>query len=132
MIDNMSLARRSTVQDSSASLILKHANLAVKLLVELAAFVAFAFWGSTVGSGGLAILAAIAVPATAVVLWGLFAAPQSRRRLTAETRVPFELAVFALASLALFVAGAVVAAITLGAVVIVNSALMTALHQWGE
>jgi len=37
---------------------LKAANLAGKFLLELAALAAFAYWGSTVGNGQVAVLAA--------------------------------------------------------------------------
>jgi hypothetical protein len=114
---------------SSSKLKLKAANLAVKFFLELAAITAFAYWCSTIGNGESAILAAIAAPSTAIVLWGLFAAPKSRRRLPVATRVPFELAVFTLAPLALCAAGSIIAAITLSVVVIANSVLLTLLHQ---
>jgi hypothetical protein len=110
--------------------IFKHANLAVKFVLELAAFAALGYWGSTVGSGVVAVLLAIAAPATAIVLWGTFAAPRSRRRLSLAARVPFELVVFTLASLALVAAGSVLVAIVLAVVVVINSALLTALQQW--
>jgi hypothetical protein len=75
-------------------------NLALKFLLELAAFASFAFWGASVGSGAVSVALAIAAPAVAIGLWGLFAAPRSKRRLPTAARVPFELSVFALAIVA--------------------------------
>ncbi|HEX3618148.1 MAG TPA: YrdB family protein [Solirubrobacteraceae bacterium] len=109
---------------------LKAGNLALKFLLELAAFAAFAYWGASAGSGVGAILLAIATPAVAVLVWGRFAAPKATRRLRLGARVPLELGVFGLAVLALLAVGSAVAAILLGALTIVNSVLLTVLDQW--
>jgi hypothetical protein len=111
---------------------LKTANLALKFLLELAAIAAFAAWGASVGSGAGAIALAIAAAAIAILLWGVFAAPRSTHRLPRAARVPFELAVFALAAAALLEALDPVAAIVFGSLAIVNVALMTILGQWDE
>jgi Protein of unknown function (DUF2568) len=96
----------------------------LKFLLELAAFAALAYWGATVN-----IALAILAPAAAIVLWALFAAPRSARRLPTATRVPFELAVFAAAVAALFAADAPVLALILGVLVIVNAALLAVFDQ---
>jgi hypothetical protein len=105
-------------------------SLALKFLVELAAFAAFAYWGASVGSGVTSVVLAIAAPALAIVLWGLFAAPRSERRLATAPRVAFELTVFGLAIVGLLVAGARVAAVVLAVVVAVSTALLTFFDQW--
>ncbi len=43
----------------------KSANLAVKFLLELAAFAALAYWGARTGHGAWAIVLAIAAPLAA-------------------------------------------------------------------
>jgi hypothetical protein len=111
---------------------LRALSLALKFLVELAAFAAFAYWGASVGSGAAAVVLAIVAPGLAIVLWGLFAAPRSRRRLATAARIPFELSVFALAIVALFVADAPVAAIVLAVLVATSTALLTRFDQWEE
>lgn len=111
---------------------LRTANLAIKFLLELAAFTAFAYWGTVTGSGALSILLGIAAPATAIILWSVLAAPRSSHRLPTATRVPFELAVFALAAGALVAAGNFLAAITLTVIAIANSALLTVFDQWSQ
>jgi Protein of unknown function (DUF2568) len=113
----------------SALVALSAANLAVKFALEIAALVAFAYWGATVGSGAVSVLLSIAVPLLAVVLWGTFAAPRAERRLPIRLRAPFELAVFAMAALALLTASSA-AAIAFAVVVVVNSVLLTLLGQW--
>jgi hypothetical protein len=100
-------------------------SLALKFLLELAAFAAFAYWGASVS-----IVLAIAAPALAIVLWGLFAAPRSERRLPLPARVVFETAVFVLAVVALLAAGALIAAIVLAVLVAISTALLTRLDQW--
>ena len=108
---------------------MRAANLAVKFALEIAALVAFAYWGGTVGSGAVPVLLGIAAPLLAAVLWGRFAAPRATRRLPLRLRVPFELAVFALAALALLTASSG-AAIAFASVVVVNAALLTVRGQW--
>jgi hypothetical protein len=109
--------------------LLKALNLGAKFLLELAAFAAFAWWGGTVGHGVVSVLCAIAAPLLAAVLWGRWAAPRAKRRLPLARRVPFELAVFALAAAALATVS-VVAGVVLAAAVAVNAALLTAFGQW--
>jgi hypothetical protein len=109
---------------------LSAANLGLKFLLELAAFAAFAYWGASADDGVVSVLLAIAAPAAAIVLWGIFAAPKSKRRLSDAARVPFELSVFGLAVVALVAAGAPAAAAVFGVLVILNAALLTAWGQW--
>jgi hypothetical protein len=109
---------------------LKAANLALKFLLELTALAAFAFWGTTVDGNVVAGLLGIAAPLAVIVLWGIFGAPKSRRRLPIRARVLFELAVFALAAAALFAADTAVAGIVFVAAVLVNAALLTIFDQW--
>lgn len=109
---------------------LKAANLALKFLLELAAFAALAWWGATVGSGVVSVLVAVAAPLGAIVLWGLFAAPRASRRLPLPARVPLELAILGLAALGLGVVAGVTAGLALGVLIVLNAALLTAFGQW--
>jgi hypothetical protein len=118
------------VRETGAVAVLRAANLALKFLLELAAFAALAYWGATTGGGAVSILLALAAPAVAVALWAVFAAPRSERRLGEAARIPFEIAVFAVAVFALVAAGAPVPALLLAALVLVNTALLTVLGQW--
>jgi Protein of unknown function (DUF2568) len=111
---------------------MKSANLAVKFLLELAAFAAFAYWGARAGSGATAVVLAIVAPAAAVVVWGVFAAPRSGRRLPLTARAPLELGVFALAGAALAAAGSVVLAVVFGGVAVLNAVLLSVFHQWEQ
>lgn len=111
---------------------MKDANLAVKFALELAAIATFAYWGATLDGVVVSVLVAVAAPASAVVLWGLFAAPRSSRRLPIRARVPFELSVFALAVAALVAVDWIAAAIAFAAVTSVNAVLLTRLDQWEQ
>jgi hypothetical protein len=108
---------------------LRAGNLALKFALEVAAIAAFAYWGATTASGLIAVLLAIAAPMLAIALWGRFAAPKSSRRLPLRVRIPFELAVFGLAALAL-VSLSPPLAITFAVAVLANTLLLSLLHQW--
>ena len=108
----------------------KAANLALKFALELAALAAFAYWGTALHGTAVSALAAIAAPLVMIVVWGTFAAPHARHRLAGAIRIPFELAVFALAAGALLAAGARVPAAGLAALVLLNSVLLTRFDQW--
>ncbi|MGP7997039.1 MAG: DUF2568 domain-containing protein [Streptosporangiaceae bacterium] len=111
---------------------LRSANLAVKFLLELAAFAALAYWGASTGHGAVRVVLAIAAPVAAIVVWSLCCAPRARWRLAIPARVPLELAVFGLAAGGLAAAGGVTLAIIFGAIVVVNSVLLTVFHQWEQ
>jgi hypothetical protein len=108
----------------------KAANLALKFALELAAVAAFAYWGTTLHGTAVSALAAVVAPLAMVVLWGTFAAPRAQRRLSTAIRVPFELAVFALAAGALLAVGAPVPAAGLATLAVLNSVLLTRFDQW--
>lgn len=105
-------------------------SLALKFVLELAAFAAFAYWGASAGSGAMSVVLAIAAPAPAIVLWGLLAAPRSKRRLPTAARIPFELSVFGLAIVALLLAGAPIAAALVAVLVATSTALLARFDQW--
>ncbi|MEA2218633.1 MAG: hypothetical protein QOJ35_1259 [Solirubrobacteraceae bacterium] len=108
---------------------LSNANLALKFVLELSAFAALAAWGATTGHGVWSVALAFAAPAVAIALWAVLAAPKSPRRLPLAARLPFELAVFAAAAGALFVAAGPAAGIAFAIVAAVNAALLVAFDQ---
>ena len=99
--------------------------LTVAFLAELAALAAFAGWGwSAVDATGWRLLLAVATPAVAAALWGVFAAPRAPVRVPALT-VLVKVVVFGAAVLALFATGHPVLAIVLGAAAVLSSLLST-------
>ncbi len=109
---------------------LRGINLALKFLLELGAVATFAAWGADVADGAASILLAIGLAGLAIALWGVLAAPRSSRRLPSGARIPFELAFFGLALVALLALGAGAVAAVFGVAVVVNAALLTALGDW--
>ncbi len=86
-------------------------------------------WGATVGDGAVQVLVAVAAPLTAILLWGVLAAPKAANRLSTGPRVVFELTVFGLAVAALAAAGDGGAAILLAVAVTVNFLLLARFGQ---
>lgn len=103
-------------------------NLGLAFLLELGAVAALGYWGwRTGGTLPIRLTLAIAVPAVAVVLWGLFAAPQ------ATVSVPVlavltKVVVFGGAAMALWQLDQRVLAIAFPAVVIANLAVINLGH----
>lgn len=106
------------------------ANLALKFLLELAAFAALAYTGAKLGSGVWAVVLAVVLPAAAIAVWGRWNAPRSAHRLAASARIPLELAVFVGGAIGLLVSRAVVWGVVDLVLVAVNAALLTTFHQW--
>lgn len=106
------------------------ANLGLKLLLEVVAVAAFAYWGAGTGGMPMSLILAIAVPVAVIAAWAAYAAPKSARRLPAQTRIPFELAVFVAAVLALLAAGASGPALVMAVLVALNAIGLTAFGQW--
>ena len=109
---------------------IRSANLALNFLLELVAVAAIAYWGTTIDGGVVGVLIAVAAAATTIALWGRFAAPRSKHRLPTSSRVPFELTVFALATLAMLDADQTTPAMILATLAVGNTALLTLLNQW--
>jgi hypothetical protein len=112
--------------------LLRYANLVVAFALELGAFAAFAYWGAESFDGVLAILAAVLAPSSAIVLWAVFGAPKSSRRLPPAQRLPFEFVIFGLAVVALVAVDRPLLGLTFGAVAIVSVLLGVRLGQWNE
>ena len=100
---------------------LRSANLAVRLLCELGLLVALAVWGFHAGSGLAGdLVLGLGAPLLAAVVWGLWVAPASRRRLTDPARLVVEVLLFAAGVVALAVAGFPLVAAGFAIVVAVN------------
>lgn len=105
---------------------------AVRFLLELAALAALAYWGGQAG-GGVAgdILLAVAVPAAAAVMWGIWAAPRSSHRLEGAKRLIPEVVLFGGATAALAGAGQAGLAVAFGVLAVIDTALVHALERRG-
>lgn len=93
------------------------AAAAVGFLLEIGMVAAFLFWGFRHGSPWNLVLG-LGVPAVVVVLWGIFMAPKSSRRLPVKMVATVSLATFVLAAAALLAAGAAVLGVIMLAVAV--------------
>ena len=100
---------------------------ALRFLLELAALAALAAWGwQAVEDPALSAVLAVAAPGLAAMVWGLWVAPASPRRLDDPTRLVVELAVFDAAVVALLLAGRVAWAVGYAIAVVGHLAVMGA------
>jgi hypothetical protein len=103
----------------------RYATLALKFVLELCMLAALAYWGAQAGGSTFGDVAlAVGAPLAAAVVWGLYAAPRSARRLPRARRVALELCVFAVAAVALAAAGAVLLAAVFAVVVALDTVLL--------
>ena len=102
-------------------------NLALRLLLEVAAYFAMGYWGWTQTEGVLRFVLAAGIPIVWAVLWGTFAVPDDPSRsgkapvpVPGILRLVLELAFFAAATWALFDAGLARPGWALGCVTLVH------------
>ncbi|MFC9595360.1 DUF2568 domain-containing protein [Streptomyces sp. NPDC056944] len=101
-------------------------NEGLAFLLELAALAVLAWWGWEAAENvALRLLIAVAAPALAAVVWGLFAAPKARYRVPLAGVLLVKALVFGAAALALLGLERPVWAVVFAAVALVNTALAT-------
>lgn len=109
---------------------MKALNLALRFLLELCLLAALAYWGFQTGVGLPARLGlGLGAPLLAAVVWGVFVAPASRRRVPLPWRLFLEAVLFGAAVAGLAAAGQPALAVVFGLVVVVNSALLLLWQQ---
>lgn len=107
---------------------MRAANLALKFLLELAALASLGYGAyAATPNQALAVAAAAVAPIAGAVLWGIFAAPKSTRRLRDPALFVFEMLFFAVAALALVYAGDRNGGVALYLLFLLNASL---LHYW--
>jgi hypothetical protein len=110
--------------------LIRSANLVLRLVLELGALAATAYWGATAERRrGSRVFLAVAAPLAVAAVWMLFVAPGAAVQTTPWARFLVELAVFAAAGTALLRRGRIVAAAVLGVTYVVNRGLMAVWHQ---
>jgi hypothetical protein len=111
-------------------MLIKSANLALRFLLELGVLGALGYWGFRTGDGTLMkLILGLGAPILAAVVWGTFVAPKAAVTLSAPLHLLVELAVFGLATLALYRAGQTNLAAAFGLIYVINRILMTI---WGQ
>ncbi|MFI8910470.1 YrdB family protein [Streptomyces sp. NPDC053513] len=102
-------------------------NEGLAFLLELAALAVLARWGwESAENAALRLLLAVAAPAVAAVVWGLFAAPRARIPVPLPGVLLVKALVFGAAAAALQALDRPVWALSFAAVALVNTALGTA------
>ena len=110
--------------------IAKSANLALSFILELCMLAALGYWGFKTGSATLVqLILCLGIPLLTAVIWGIFLAPASARRLREPFHVSLELIIFALAIIALYTAGQPTLAVIFGVVYVINVVLRLVWHQ---
>lgn len=109
---------------------LKRLNLAFRFALELLALLALFLFGWTrTDSLPIQLVLALAMPAAAMVAWGLFVAPRASRRLDDPARLAVESVVWFAGVLAYGFAVSWILAILFGLAVIISVGLM---FYWGQ
>lgn len=104
---------------------LKNLNLALSFLLELAMLVAFGYWGFNTGESTVVHwILGLGVPVIAIVIWSIFNAPLSKRRLARTPRIILEVVMFSLGALALAVAGQTTWAAIFVVFIVINQILI--------
>lgn len=103
---------------------LKGLNATVSFLLELAMLAALAYWGfNTVENTLVKLLLGIGASAIAIVVWAIYNAPRSARRLPPVPRILLSLLMFTVAALALAAAGQTTWAVVFMVVALINQLL---------
>ena len=111
--------------------ILKGLNATLAFLLELAMIASLGYWGyQSTDSVALKWLLAIGLPLIAMVVWALYFAPKSTRRLPLVPGALLSLGLFLLAALALHGANQPAAAMVFAAAAIINRTLVFVWRQW--
>lgn len=105
------------------------ANLALRLLLELAGVLAVGYWGYHAVDGLGSWVVAIGGPAFLVVFWALVIAPGADVPIPPRTRELAGSVVLLVAALALYAAGARAAALVLAGLIILNTLLTLVLRD---
>ena len=104
--------------------VLKAFNLAAAFVLELCALGIIAYWGFNASENTLLrILLGVSAPLSIAVIWGIFLAPKSSRRLKDPALSLAKLVIFGLAAAALVASGQATTAAIFTAAVILNLAL---------
>jgi hypothetical protein len=102
-------------------------NLTIRFLLEVLALVALGVWGWQQQTGWLRLVLAFGLPVLAAAVWGTFAVPNDPSRSAAAPvpipgllRLLLEAAIFGLATLSLFMLGAITLGLVFGIAVVIH------------
>ena len=100
-------------------------NLGLAFLLEVVALFGLCWWGfHASGATWAKVVLGIGAPLLAAIVWGLFAAPRAKYKLSIGFTLVVKAIVFGAATAALIASGLVVLGIVLGVAAVVNTALI--------
>jgi hypothetical protein len=103
---------------------IKGLNLLIRFLLELCMYAALGYWGFTTHSGwALKILFGIGLPVLIAVIWGIFMAPKSTRRLSGIPFTVMDIILLGSGALALYASGQTILAWMYAVVLLVSEIL---------
>jgi hypothetical protein len=101
--------------------VIKYLNLLVSFLLEVALLIIAGYWGFQQGENVLMkYVFAIILPVFIAILWGIFAAPKSKKRLKNPFRIIFKLTLFSLAVFFSYQMGLLLLAIIIAIITCIN------------
>ncbi len=110
--------------------IIQSINLLLRFLLELCILVALGYWGFTTGQPTIVKIGlGLGAPLLAAVVWGVFLAPASSRRLQEPWFLIVELVIFGLAIAALYSTGQRSLAVAFALIYVINKVLLTIWRQ---
>ncbi|MFB6106655.1 MAG: DUF2568 domain-containing protein, partial [Halobacteriaceae archaeon] len=109
-------------------------NLALRAVLEVAALVAFGYWGWTTHAGSARVAWAVGAPVAVAAVWAVFRVPgdpgDAPVAVPGPVRLALEVVLFAAAASLLWAAGATVAAVVFGALVVGHYGLAGERVRW--
>lgn len=108
---------------------MKSLNVGLRFLLELGLLLAYGYWGFQTHDGIGQWLLGVGTPLIVAIIWGLFFAPKSARRLRNPLRLVMEIVIFGIGVLALWMTGQSILALVFGGLVSLNIVLMTVWEQ---
>jgi hypothetical protein len=110
--------------------ITKVINLVLAFLLEIAMLIAFGYLGYHCPANPVSkYLLMVALPLSAIILWGFFAAPKSKYRLRKIPRLVFALVLFGASIVLLNSAGKTILATVFAVLVVINQLLLFILED---
>ncbi|HEY3992493.1 MAG TPA: YrdB family protein [Ktedonobacteraceae bacterium] len=110
--------------------LLKNLNLALAFLLELGVLAALCYFGFTIQPNPpLKISLGIGLPVVAIVIWALFGAPRSKRRLQGLPFLLLQIVFFGCAAVVLYIVGQHLLGIIFALVFVLNTVLA---YVWGQ
>jgi len=104
---------------------IRYANLALRFVLELCAYVALGYWGFQTGDSPLGkVLLGIGAPLLAIVIWGLFVAPRAVVKVPGPVHLALQVLVFGGAAVALALTGHPILGAVFATVVLLNGILI--------